>query len=208
MKLVYDKSDTLLEAALDGEPLELFDILNEDGTKTGLVRERGVAHLEGSLHPTSHVWIVRENGRSGWDLLLQKRSACKDSNPGCWDISSAGHVEAGNDYLPAALRELSEELGVQARAEELHFVGMRRARFEDVFYGRPFRDNELSAIYIYREPVDEKALTLQASEVEEVQWMDFKECWRQVEEGTLPNCMYLDELKMVGDCLFNRGKEK
>lgn len=208
LKLVYDKSDTLLEAALDGEPLELFDILNEDGTKTGLVRERGVAHLEGSLHPTSHVWIVRENDRSGWDLLLQKRSACKDSNPGCWDISSAGHVEAGNDYLPAALRELSEELGVQARAEELHFVGMRRARFEDVFYGRPFRDNELSAIYIYREPVDEKALTLQASEVEEVRWMDFKECWRQVEEGTLPNCMYLDELKMVGDCLFNRGKEK
>ena len=87
---------------------------------------------------------------------FRKRSACKDSNPGCWDISSAGHVEAGNDYLPAALRELSEEIGIRARAEELHFVGMRRARFEDVFYGRPFRDNELSAIYIYREPVDEK----------------------------------------------------
>ena len=206
LKLVYDRTDTLLEAALDGRPLELFDILNEDGTRTGLVRERGVAHLEGSLHPTAHVWIVRKK-EDGWDLLLQKRSACKDSNPGCWDISSAGHVEAGDDYLPSAIRELAEELGIRAREEELHFVGMRRAQFEDVFYGRPFRDNELSAVYIYREPVDETALTLQESEVEAVRWMDYRECWRQVEEDTLPNCMYLDELKMVGDFLFGE-KEK
>lgn len=206
LKLVYDRTDTLLEAALDGRPLELFDILNEDGTRTGLVRERGVAHLEGSLHPTAHVWIVRKK-EGGWDLLLQKRSACKDSNPGCWDISSAGHVEAGDDYLPSAIRELAEELGIRAREEELHFVGMRRAQFEDVFYGRPFRDNELSAVYIYREPVDETALSLQESEVEAVRWMDYRECWRQVEEDTLPNCMYLDELKMVGDFLFGE-KEK
>ena len=206
LKLVYDRTDTLLEAALDGRPLELFDILNEDGTRTGLVRERGVAHLEGSLHPTAHVWIVRKK-EGGWDLLLQKRSACKDSNPGCWDISSAGHVEAGDDYLPSAIRELAEELGIRAREEGLHFVGMRRAQFEDVFYGRPFRDNELSAVYIYREPVDETALSLQESEVEAVRWMDYRECWRQVEEDTLPNCMYLDELKMVGDFLFGE-KEK
>ena len=84
---------------------------------------------------------------------------------------------------------------------------MRRAQFEDVFYGRPFRDNELSAVYIYREPVDETALSLQESEVEAVRWMDYRECWRQVEEDTLPNCMYLDELKMVGDFLFGE-KEK
>ncbi len=201
LKLVYDRTDTLLEAALDGKPLELFDILNEDGTRTGLVRERGVAHLEGSLHPTAHVWIVREK-EGGWDLLLQKRSACKDSNPGRWEVSCGGHVTAGDDYLPSAIRELTEELGIRACKEELHFVGMCRAQFEDVFYGRPFRDNELSAVYIYREPVDETALILQESEVEAVRWMDYRECWRQMEEDTLPNCMYLNELKMVGDFLF------
>lgn len=207
LKLVYDKTDTLLEAALDGKPMELFDILNEDGTKSGLVQERGVAHLEGSLHPTSHIWIVRKNEKSGWDLLLQKRSACKDSNPGCWDISSAGHVAAGDDYLPSALRELSEELGIRAKEEDLHFVGMRRARFESVFYGRPFRDNELSAVYVYEKPVDETKLVLQASEVEEVKWMDYLECCRKVEEGTMPNCMYMDELGMLGNFLLGDKRE-
>ena len=47
---MYDETDTLLMAALDGRAMELFDILNEDGSKSGIVTERGVAHLEGSLH--------------------------------------------------------------------------------------------------------------------------------------------------------------
>ena len=50
LKLVYNGSGGLVSADLNGKPMELFEILNEDGTKTGLVRERGVAHREGSLH--------------------------------------------------------------------------------------------------------------------------------------------------------------
>lgn len=40
LKLVYDGHDTLVSAVLNGEPMELFDILNPDGSKTGIVRER------------------------------------------------------------------------------------------------------------------------------------------------------------------------
>ena len=138
-----------------------FRLMNEDHPFFSLklvydetVTERGVAHLEGSLHPTAHVWIIRKNEQSGYDLLLQKRSACKDSNPGCYDVSSAGHVEAGDDYLPAALRELKEELGIDAKGSDLRFAGMRYSAFEDEFYGKPFRDNELSAVYLYEKQLD------------------------------------------------------
>ena len=75
--------------------MELFDERNPDGSRTGVIKERGVAHMEGALHATVHTWIVRPNDRSGYDVLLQKRSETKDSNPGCYDISSAGHVERG-----------------------------------------------------------------------------------------------------------------
>lgn len=201
LKVILDGKNILKMASLNGKDLELFDILREDGSVSGIVRERGVAHLDGSLHPTSHIWIVRRNRKNGWDLLLQKRSLRKDSNPGCYDISSAGHVAAGDAYLPAALRELEEELGIRAEEKDLHLAGMRKAYFEDVFYGKPFRDYEISAVYIYDRPVDEKKLILQESEVERVKWMDFKECCREVKEGSMKNCIYMDELEIVGKYL-------
>lgn len=201
LKLVYNRSDVLQYAALDGEPLELFDEIREDGSRTGVVKERGVVHEDGSLHPTVHTWIVRSNDKSGYDLLLQKRSECKDSNPGCWDISSAGHVEAGHGYLESAIRELKEELGIDALPEQLREVGTRRCGFESEFYGRPFRDNELSMIYIYEELVNTAELTLQESEVSETAWMDYKECRRKVARHLFQNCIYEDELDMVGRAL-------
>ena len=90
LKLVYDGKGVLRKAALNGRPMELFDILEENGSKSGIVRERGVAHRDGSLHGTVHIWIFRERPDGGRDVLLQKRSLVKDSNPGCYDISAAG----------------------------------------------------------------------------------------------------------------------
>ena len=176
LKLVYDGTGVLVSAALNGKSMELFDVLTREGVRTGIVRERGVAHRDGSPHATSHVWAIRENDRSGYDLLLQKRSKGKDSNPGCYDISAAGHVAAGDDYPATALRELWEELGIRTDLAKLRFVGIHRGGFEQVFYEKPFRDYEISAVYIYQEPIDENELCLQQSEVEAVRWMDYREC--------------------------------
>ncbi len=226
LKLVYNGSGGLVSAVLNGEPMELFDILNEDGSKSGIVRERGVAHRDGSLHETVHTWIVRradgyadrpadirgqtdrpadtpgQTGKGkGWEVLLQKRSAVKDSNPGCYDISSAGHLSSGDIPLDGALRELKEELGVEASPEDFHYVGKHRGTFQAPFHGRMFHDNELSNVYILTGHFDEHEFSLQESEVESVRWMDFEECRRQIHEGTLPNCIYEDEFEMIGDYL-------
>ncbi len=201
LKLVYDGHDKLVSASLDGRPMELFDVRNPDGSPSGIVRERGIVHREGSLHATAHIWVVRENDKSGYDVLLQKRSACKDSNPGYYDISAAGHLPAGDDYLPSAVRELAEELGITAEEGELQYVGIHHGGFEDVFYGKPFKDDELSAVYVYGRPVQADKLQLQESEVEEVIWIDYEECRKRIADGTLKNCIYADEFEMVGKYL-------
>lgn len=202
LKLVYDTEDVLQYASLDGVPMELFDERNPDGTKTGVVKERGVAHREGALHATVHIWIVRPNDLSGYDVLLQRRSKTKESNPGCYDISSAGHVNAGCDYPESALRELEEELGIKAEPGQLREVGMRRCGFEGTFYGRPFKDDELSRIYLYQEPVEIEDLTLQEEEVSEVIWMDYAECREIILDESLkeffPHCIYAEEFDMLG----------
>lgn len=141
--------------------MELLDIVDEKGNPTGEVKERALIHREGLLHRTSHVWIARKNRKSGMDLLLQKRSAKKDSHPGCYDISSAGHIPAGCGYLESALRELEEELGVTARPEELEDKGLRRICWDEVFHGELFKDRQVSRVYLLWEEIDITKLRLQ-----------------------------------------------
>ncbi len=45
-------------------------------------------------------------------FLLQLRGPQNRIFPECWDYSAAGHVDAGEDYETAAIRETREELGL------------------------------------------------------------------------------------------------
>ena len=201
LKLVYSLEGKLEYAALNGKPMEMFDIINEDGSKTGMIKERGVVHREGALHATAHIWIARENEKSGYDILLQKRSACKDSHPGCHDISSAGHVCAGDEVLESALRELEEELGIKAEPEQLKEIGVQYKNYEGEFYGKPFKDHQRSILYLYKEPVNIEKLTLQQSEIESVLWMDYREMLQAIQENTMKHCIYEEEFRKVGEAL-------
>lgn len=159
--------------------MEIFDVVDEYGQPTGETVERTEAHARGIRHRTAHIWVVRE--RDGvTEVLLQKRSADKDSFPGRFDTSSSGHIHAGDEPLESALRELEEEIGISASAEQLHFAGTFRIQYEKEFYGKLFRDNEISFVYIYREPVDSSSLRLQEEEVEAVEWFGldwvYQEC--------------------------------
>lgn len=201
LKLVYNLQGQLECAALNGKQMEMFDVIDMDGNKTGVIKERGVVHREGALHGTSHIWIARKNEKSGYDILLQKRSAWKDSHPGCYDISSAGHIGAGDEALASALRELEEELGIQARPEDLIEFGVQYKNYEGEFYGRPFKDNQRSILYLYKGPVDMDELVLQESEIESVIWMDYKEALEAIRNNTMKHCIYEEEFLKVGKAL-------
>ena len=154
--------------------MEWFDVVDENGIPTGETVERSEAHARDILHRTAHIWVVREmNGRI--EVLLQKRSMNKDSFPGRYDTSSAGHIQAGDEPRDSALRELYEELGIQAQPEELEYAGMFRIHYDMVFHDRPFKDNEVSFVYVYRKPADIEKLTLQKEEVESVRWFSLDE---------------------------------
>lgn len=178
---------------------EILDIVDERGLPTGETVDRGKAHEKGIRHRTAHVWILRKTA-SGTEVLLQKRSKDKDSNPGCYDISSAGHIPAGQDDLTSALRELKEELGISdISREDLHYCGQRIIKMQDVFHGKIFIDNQISNIYCLWRDVALSSLTLQESEVEAVIWMNLRRCKTLVQnqDQSFPNCIYLEELAML-----------
>ena len=117
--LLYD----FLYAVYNGVRLnmELLDIVDENGIPTGKTIERKIAHSEGIRHRTAHVWIIRKTD-NGAEVLLQKRAMGKDSFPGRYDTSSAGHIQAGDEPEESAIREMKEELGIDASVSDLHFV--------------------------------------------------------------------------------------
>lgn len=176
--------------------MEWLDVVDEAGIPTGEIVEREKAHAEGIRHRTSHVWILRMAG-SRLQILLQKRSDEKDSYPGCYDISSAGHIPAGVDFIPSALRELKEELGCSVQAEQLIYCGQRRFTFRQIFHGKDFFDNQVSNVYalwLDREPGE---FALQKEEVSQVKWFDFEDCVEKVRENQIPHCIFPEELEMV-----------
>ena len=87
----------------------------------------------------------------------------------------------GKEPLPSALRELREELGIIAGPGELDYVGSFHIRYEKVFHGLLFKDNEVTKVYLYALPVDIRELVLQKSEVDEVRWFDLDEVWDEIQ---------------------------
>jgi isopentenyldiphosphate isomerase len=98
-------------------PDEVFDVVDAEDRVIG--REfRGVIHRRGLLHRAVHLFWLRPDGLLG----LQRRSFAKDNCPGQLSSSCAGHVDSGETYLAAAVRELAEELGVMVSPAELHEI--------------------------------------------------------------------------------------
>ncbi len=196
LKLQYE-GDRLVEAKLDGRLLELFEVLDEDGNFTGQIKERSLVHRDGDWHGTVHIWIARRRSDGGWQLLFQKRSREKESFPGKYDISSAGHRQAGEEALPTAQREMEEELGLAVKAEDLEFLRIRRGIVRETFESGPYYDREIASIYLYEKPVDTEQLCFRDGEVEGVLWMDLEVCSRQIREGDSRYCVQPGEMELL-----------
>lgn len=133
---------------------ELLDVVDVDDRVVTQMR-RAEIHARGLMHRAVHVLVFNSDG----ELFLQKRSMSKDENPGLWDSSAAGHVDAGEDYLDCARRELGEELGIDA-VDGLEFLFKLDACADTGF--------EHSKIYrlVYDGP-----MALQQSEIDGGKWV-------------------------------------
>lgn len=180
--------------------MECFDVVDEQGRPTGEVVSREVAHRDGIRHRTAHIWVARRAGGRA-QVLLQKRSAGKDSYPGCYDTSSAGHVRAGDEPLESAVRELGEELGVHVGPSDLRFLGTFAIKFEKVFHESTFRDDEVAFVYLCERPVEVEGLRLQAEEVERVDWFDLEEVRAACLREDPRFCVPLGSLELVSAAL-------
>ncbi|MFZ5868162.1 MAG: NUDIX hydrolase [Thermodesulfobacteriota bacterium] len=97
--------------SLEQETLEVVDERDQVvGSAT-----RAEIHANRWMHRAVHIFVFNSKGA----VYVQRRSASKDRFPGVLDSSAAGHVDSGEGYEEAAVRELCEELAINAHIEEV-----------------------------------------------------------------------------------------
>lgn len=195
MELDY-RGDRLCRCAVDGREEELIDVYREDGQPAGYVATRDFVHWKGLWHATVHIWLKGRTPQGEPALLIQLRAAGKRLYPSSWDISSAGHIPAGEKPVEGALRELEEELGIHASPGELTFAGVIIMTYDDDI-DQGYHDREHCYVYLLESQAEEPDFTLQASEVERVMWMPFDELYRAVERNTIRHCLFTRELDFI-----------
>lgn len=134
---------------------EIFDVVNERDEVTGQA-SRAEVHRLGLLHRAVHVLVFNARG----EVFLQKRSMKKDRQPGVWDSSTSGHVDAGETYDTCALRELREEIG-------LHLTTTP----ERLFKLPPSAETDREHVWVYR-CVAEGPFVLHPDEIEQGGWFE------------------------------------
>ncbi len=88
---------------------EILDVVDEDDRVIGQATRSDV-HKNDLAHRASHILLFNSAG----SIYVQRRSPSKDRHPSKLDSSAAGHVDSGESYLDCAIRELKEELGIEA----------------------------------------------------------------------------------------------
>jgi len=134
---------------------ELFDVVDEQDCVVGQA-PRGEVHLRRLRHRAVHVLCFDREGR----VFLQRRSMLKDSAPGRWCASCCGHLDAGEDYDAAAVRELKEEIGVDVAGPE---ALTRWLRLEAQ------RETGMEFLWVYR-VVHEGPFVLHPAEIMDGRW--------------------------------------
>lgn len=149
---------------------EIWDLYDANGRKTGRTMVRGEEVPAGLYHLGVHIWPVNAKG----EFLVQKRAMTVQWKPGLWAVTG-GSAVAGEDALTAAHRELREELGIEAGADELRQIACMR------------RTNSFCHVFMIRLDVPAADFTLQKEEVSAVRWCSAEALMRMVSDNQFYN---------------------
>ena len=134
--------------------MELLDLYDDDGKKLNETIVRGEKPAPGKNIMLSVVFIKNWEGK----YLIQKSSLEKGGEY----TTTGGHVTQGEDGLTTIIREMSEEIGIDAEKSDLTHI--RTIKYPGRYC--------LFDIYLYEViRLDISRLILQESEVSEILWL-------------------------------------
>ena len=142
---------------------ELLFVVNENNEPLRPLTRKEV-HAKKIWHRNTYIWIFNPKKQ----ILCQKRSLLKDTGPGMWEPFFGGHVAAGEEYMQSALKELSEELGIDAEHDQLNLFKIYKSNDY----------TEFIALITFKWNGDIASIELEKEEVDMIEWFDINEIKR------------------------------
>ena len=172
--------------------MEMIDVLDENGIKTGNILSRQEIHKRGLWHRAIVVAIINEKN----EILLQQRSKNKEKNADMWDISVAGHISAGEDGLNSAIREIDEEVGIFLESttsiQEFKYISSFK---ESKIYSKDFIENQFYDFFILKKPnLTITDIKMQNSEVQDIKFVNINQLLRMQEDNIIVNRKPVDDM--------------
>lgn len=137
--------------------LEIWDAYNQDGTLAGCDLIRGKEIPKGLFHLVSEIVVKHKDGT----YLLMQRDFEKLNFPGLYEATAGGSALKGEKPYDAAVRELKEETGIDAK--ELNKIYMCISK-DTIYYG-----------YICETDCDKESIILQEGETISHLWLTKEE---------------------------------
>ena len=159
---------------------ELLDVYTRDGVYLGVQpRELFSNGNPGFYNKPAWTWVYNSKN----EILVQKRASSKKLYPDYWDMSCAGHIDAGESIVQGVIREAKEEIGIDVKEEDLEFI------FEYI----EDKNGELGQVYFIKVDKEIDEFVLQKEEVSEVKWVKLDEFKEMIFSDKW--CPYTDDYK-------------
>lgn len=149
--------------------IEYFDSLDEFGNKIGKIGTKEQIINEGNFYRIVNLYIINPKTKQ---ILIQKRSKTKKVNSNKWDITTGGHIKAGESSMDAIIRETKEEIGIDISKDNV----IKVLEFNN-------KKNVIVDIYFLEKEIDIKSISLQKSEVEDIKYFLLEELIKAYNEN-------------------------
>ncbi len=162
--------------------MEIWDILDGKGKKTGKTVVRGAPMLPGEFNLVVHVWIRNKQGR----YLITKRAHEKELYPDLWD-TTCGAVLSGEMSLEACLRETKEETGIDLEPGSGRLIDRLKRQYAHQW--------DFADVWLFPADVAIEDVAMQPGEVSDARWADPQEILGMMERGEfVPSAEYFEDL--------------
>jgi len=174
LPILYEKMQKWLN--LQSAKDEIWDVYDSERNLAGRTHRRIDPLPKGDYHLVVHVWLQNSKG----EFLISKRAPNK-GYPNMWECTG-GSAVAGDDSITSAIREVKEEIGLDAKPENSECLFTITT------------DDTIADVWLFRQDFDISDVILQENETTDVKYAPPAEIRKMVNSGDFIAFHYLEDL--------------